>query len=212
MKVTPLRIVAFAFVAGLLGLVAGLWINGPGPLLGTEFGQRMLNDSLVAATPTPEGVPVAKRGETIPAVSIATLDGGTLRLPDAYAGQPVLINLWASWCGPCIEEMPELDRYAREQGTGGTQVLGIALTMPKRCRISCSASRSATGSPSTHPARPMRVCCSATPAACCPTPHSCRQMAVCSSRRSGHSSMARSTTGQRPEPRTGRARVAPKRD
>ncbi|MCR6663655.1 MAG: TlpA family protein disulfide reductase [Luteimonas sp.] len=127
MKVTPLRIVAFAFVAGLLGLVAGLWINGPGPLLGTEFGQRMLNDSLVAATPTPEGVPVAKRGETIPAVSIATLDGGTLRLPDAYAGQPVLINLWASWCGPCIEEMPELDRYAREQGTGGTQVLGIAL-------------------------------------------------------------------------------------
>lgn len=127
MKVTPLRIVAFAFVAGLLGLVAGLWINGPGPLLGTEFGQRMLNDSLVAATPTPEGVPVAKRGETIPAVSVATLDGGTLRLPDAYAGQPVLINLWASWCGPCIEEMPELDRYAREQGAGGTQVLGIAL-------------------------------------------------------------------------------------
>lgn len=127
MKVTPLRIVAFAFVAGLLGLVAGLWINGPGPLLGTEFGQRMLNDSLVAATPTPEGVPVAKRGETIPAVSIATLDGGTLRLPDAYAGQPVLINLWASWCGPCIEEMPELDRYAREQGACGTQVLGIAL-------------------------------------------------------------------------------------
>jgi len=39
----------------------------------------------------------------------------------------VLVNLWASWCGPCIEEMPELDRYAREQGANGVQVLGIAL-------------------------------------------------------------------------------------
>ena len=127
MKVTPLRVVAFAFVAGLLGLVAGLWINGPGPLLGTEFGQRMLNDAMRATADTPEGVPVARRGEAIPAVEVAALDGGTLRLPDAYSGRPVLINLWASWCGPCIEEMPELDRYAREQGTNGVQVLGIAL-------------------------------------------------------------------------------------
>ena len=37
------------------------------------------------------------------------------------------MNLWASWCGPCIEEMPELDRFAREQGEAGVQVLGIAL-------------------------------------------------------------------------------------
>jgi thiol-disulfide isomerase/thioredoxin len=127
MKVTPLRIVAFAVLAGLLGLVAGLWINGPGPLLGTEFGQRMLNDTLAATTPAPAGVPVAKRGEPIPAVQVAALDGSPVHLPADYAGRPVLVNLWASWCGPCIEEMPELDRYAREQGANGVQVLGIAL-------------------------------------------------------------------------------------
>ena len=127
MKVTPLRIVAFAVAAGLLGLVAGLWINGPGPLLGTEFGQRVLNDTLAATTPSADGVPVARRGETIPAVEVAALAGGTLRLPEDYAGRPLLVNLWASWCGPCIEEMPELDRYAREQGEHGVQVLGIAL-------------------------------------------------------------------------------------
>jgi thiol-disulfide isomerase/thioredoxin len=39
----------------------------------------------------------------------------------------VLLNLWASWCGPCIKEMPELDRFARAQGANGTQVVGIAL-------------------------------------------------------------------------------------
>lgn len=127
MKVTPLRIVAFAVVAGLLGLAAGLWVNGPGPLLGTEFGQRMLNDAITATTPAPDGVPVARRGEPVPAVRVAALDGSPIDLPADYAGQPLLVNLWASWCGPCIEEMPELDRFAVEQGANGVQVLGIAL-------------------------------------------------------------------------------------
>src|SRR5690606_13060291 len=106
---------------------AGLWVNGPGPLLGTEFGQRMLNDAITATTPAPDGVPVARRGEPVPAVRVAALDGSPIDLPADYAGQPLLVNLWASWCGPCIEEMPELDRFAVEQGANGVQVLGIAL-------------------------------------------------------------------------------------
>lgn len=127
MKATPLRIVAAALVAGVLGVVASLWLHGPGPLLGTELGQRALNDALVATTAVPEGVAVARRGQAIPAIEVATLDGDRLRLPDDYAGRPVLVNLWASWCGPCIEEMPELDRFSRAQGDNGIQVLGIAL-------------------------------------------------------------------------------------
>lgn len=127
MKVTPLRIVLTAVVAGGLGIVASVLINGPGPLFGTDIGQRVLNDAMRATSDTPEGVPVARRGEMIPAVDVERLDGGTLRLPDGLAGRPMLVNLWASWCGPCIEEMPELDRFAREQGEHGVQVLGIAL-------------------------------------------------------------------------------------
>ena len=42
-------------------------------------------------------------------------------------GRPLLVNVWASWCPPCIEEMPELDRFARAQGEEGVQVLGLAL-------------------------------------------------------------------------------------
>lgn len=128
MKVGPLAVVAIAVAAGGLGVLASLFVSGPGPLLGTETGQRLYNDALVAAAPpAPEGVRMARRGDVVPAFTVQGLDGDTLRLPDAYAGRPVLVNLWASWCGPCIEEMPELDRFAREQGETGVQVLGIAL-------------------------------------------------------------------------------------
>ena len=128
MKVGPLTVVAIALVAGGLGVVASIFVGGPGPLLGTEAGQRLYANTLSATAPAPpEGVSVAKRGEVIAPFEVAGLDGTPIRVPAAYAGQPVLVNIWASWCGPCIEEMPELDRFAREQGENGVQVLGIAL-------------------------------------------------------------------------------------
>ncbi|WP_448227617.1 TlpA family protein disulfide reductase [Pseudoxanthomonas mexicana] len=51
-----------------------------------------------------------------------------------YAGRRLLINVWASWCGPCIEEMPELDRFAATQGREGVQVIGLALDTPDGVR------------------------------------------------------------------------------
>ena len=126
------RILLVAVIAGLLGVAAGIAINGPGPLLGpvlrNELGQRVLQRAIaVNAPPAPEGLVVAARGEGVPPLALPDLDGRQVALPEAYAGRPILINFWASWCGPCIEEMPELDRYAAAQGPNGTQVVGIAL-------------------------------------------------------------------------------------
>lgn len=128
MKMNNARIVAVAVLAGLLGLGASLLTRGPGPLLRTEAGQRALHGVLGASAPEPPaGTPVAQRGEAIPALTLPALDGTPVQLPAAYAGRPLLVNFWASWCGPCIEEMPELERYASAQGGSGVQVVGIAL-------------------------------------------------------------------------------------
>ncbi len=49
-----------------------------------------------------------------------------LRLQD-FAGKPLLLNFWATWCAPCVEELPLLDRFFLENAANGWQVLGLAV-------------------------------------------------------------------------------------
>ena len=122
------KVILVALAAGTLGVVASLLTSGPGPLLRTELGQRALNAAASASAPEPPaGTPMARRGEAIPAITLPDLDGTPRTLSTAWPGRPLLVNVWASWCGPCIEEMPELQRFAAEQGANGVQVVGIAL-------------------------------------------------------------------------------------
>ncbi len=53
----------------------------------------------------------------------------------ALRHRPLLVNFWATWCPPCVEELPMLDRFHRQQAAGnGWQVLGVAIDQPSAVR------------------------------------------------------------------------------
>jgi thiol-disulfide isomerase/thioredoxin len=56
-------------------------------------------------------------------------NGQVLSLAD-WRGSPVVLNFWATWCPPCIKEMPEIDRFARGFAKQGGRVLGLAVDNP----------------------------------------------------------------------------------
>lgn len=116
-------------VLGLVGAAAGLGaatlVLGPGALLGTPAGQWVARHLLGAKAMLPDGRAVVFPGDAAPALALRDLDGQAITLQ--FGGRPILINYWASWCPPCVEEMPLLDAFAREQPPDGVYVIGIAL-------------------------------------------------------------------------------------
>ncbi len=107
-----------AGIAAAAGLATGAWMSRPAPLLPM---------SAPSALPHPAPPVVAKPGELLPAFVLPDLDGMPVHFPDRFKGKPLLINVWASWCAPCVEEMPELARFAAKHADNGPQVVGLAL-------------------------------------------------------------------------------------
>jgi thiol-disulfide isomerase/thioredoxin len=60
-------------------------------------------------------------------------DGTPLAL-ETLQGRPLVINFWATWCPPCVEEMPLLDGFFRQNSSKGWQVIGIAIDQPSAVR------------------------------------------------------------------------------
>jgi thiol-disulfide isomerase/thioredoxin len=67
----------------------------------------------------------ADQRQAAPPVSGESIDGDPLALAD-YRGIPVVLNFWASWCGPCATEAPQIQTVADQYG-GRAQVLGVAI-------------------------------------------------------------------------------------
>lgn len=70
--------------------------------------------------------PPAEKKESAPPFTLVLLDGKTFNFGD-HKGKPVLINFFASWCLPCREEMPVLEKIAQEYNAKGVVSLGIAI-------------------------------------------------------------------------------------
>ena len=82
-------------------------------------------------------------GQPVPAISLPDFDGKTHALSD-YRGHRVLLNFWASWCGPCRDEMPALNQVQAAAGDSTSPdtrsiVVGIAMDNPALARAFLAA-------------------------------------------------------------------------
>lgn len=72
-------------------------------------------------------------GQRRPDFELDDLNGAAVSAAD-FDGKVMLVNFWASWCKPCIEEMPMLVRLQHNYASRGVQVVGIALDEPRKAR------------------------------------------------------------------------------
>lgn len=62
----------------------------------------------------------------IPDYEFETLEGNSIKLSE-YRGKTIMINFWATWCGPCRKEIPELVKLKNKYGEQGFEIIGVAL-------------------------------------------------------------------------------------
>lgn len=101
-----------AAVAGLAGAGAAWFKHEPQKLTSSQA--NAAQDALWALSfDTPDGLPQAM---------------------SSFRGKPLLLNFWATWCPPCVEELPLLDAFYQQQKSNGWQVLGLAVDQPSAVR------------------------------------------------------------------------------
>jgi thiol-disulfide isomerase/thioredoxin len=134
---TPMRIVT---VCALAAIGVGIWLsssrtnqqpNQP-TASATRVGQTTpAAPNAIAPNAAPPVVASVALADSIRETKVKTIDGGSIRLAD-FKNKVVVVNLWATWCGPCRMEMPDLVKLNNEYKSRGLVVLGVATTYNER--------------------------------------------------------------------------------
>lgn len=118
-------------MAPLLGIaltIGGCDKQSPVPAQGNA------EDTPVVTAAEPAGtLDISQKGTAMPATPFEGPKGETLSL-STFKGRPLLVNLWATWCGPCVAEMPTLDALA-EREKARLQVIVISQDVQGRDQV-----------------------------------------------------------------------------
>jgi thiol-disulfide isomerase/thioredoxin len=94
------------------------------------------NETSAATAMVEKGVDRGQAGKPAPDVAFRNPDGGEIGMAD-FNGVPTLVNLWATWCGPCIKELPTLDKLAESHAVDGTLgVIAVSQDMKPQAEVS----------------------------------------------------------------------------
>lgn len=83
---------------------------------------------------SPDIHPVAP-GSTAPDYKVVSLATGDSVALDAYRGQVVLLNIWATWCGPCEAEMPSIERLYRQMAPQGLKLVSVSIDQADSTKV-----------------------------------------------------------------------------
>ena len=118
-------------LAIVLAAVAGFFAqrhfmrSAPAPTAAASAPVAQPADNAAAVTPA-EPVTQAKVPDALPPIELADRDGKKRKLSE-WAGQPLMVNFWATWCAPCRREIPLLNKVRAARAAQKLEIVGVAV-------------------------------------------------------------------------------------